>query len=87
MVGPIVLVVAAVTAGALSAGWAGAIGAGIAALALVGAVAAGAAAWARRIGSMLDPDEALRLAPRPLGFGRMVDAITRRSLEIGPPEE
>jgi len=87
MIGPIVIVTAAVVAGALSAGWAGAVGAGLAALALVGAVAVGALTWARRIGSLLDPEEALRHAPRPPGFGRMVDAIYRRNLEIGAPQE
>ena len=87
MIGPIVIVVAAVTAGAFAAGWPGAIGAGLAGLALVAAVAAGAALWARQIGSLLEPDEARRYAPRPPGFGRMVDAVYRRTLEIGPPQE
>ena len=87
MIGPFVVIVGAVTAGALAAGWAGAVGAGLAGVALVGAVALGALTWARRIGSLLDPEDARRHAPRPPGFGPMVDVIYRRTLEIAPPQE
>ncbi len=87
MIGPIVLVAVAATAGALAAGWAGALAAGFSGLFLVGAVAAGAAMWATRIGSMLEPGDAWEAAPRPPGFGTLVDAIYRRTLVMGPPQE
>ena len=87
MIGPLLIVIGATTAGALASGWAGAVAAGFTGLFLVGAVAAGAAMWAGRIGALLEPEDAWSVAPRPPLFGRFVDAIYRRTLEIGPPEE
>ena len=75
------------TAGALSAGWAGAVAAGGAGLFLLAALAAGAAMWAKNIGSLLEPEDSWETAPRPPLFGRFVDAIYRRTLEMGSPQE
>jgi len=75
------------TAGALSSGWAGAIAAGATGLFLVAAVAAGAAMWARSIGALLEPEDAWKVAPRPPLFGRLVEAVYRRTLEMGSPQE
>ena len=61
--------------------------AGFTGLFLVGAVAAGAAMWATRIGSLLDPEDAWEMAPRPPLFGGFVDAIYRRTLVLDPPQE
>jgi len=87
VLGPILLVVVMAAAGGAFGGWAGAVAAGATGLFVVGAVAAGAATWAARIGSLIEPEDAWEVAPRPPLFGRMVDAIYRRSLESGPPEE
>jgi len=54
---------------------------------LVGAVAAGAAMWASRIGSLLEPEDAWEVAPRPPLFGGFVDAVYRRTLEMDPPQD
>ena len=81
MLGPLLLLVALTIAGAVSGGWAGAIvGAAVAGL-ITFFVAAAAAVWAQRIGRLLDPAEALRLAPRPPLFGTLCDAIYRRVLD------
>ena len=74
-------------AGAMSAGWGGAVAGGATGLFMVAAVAAGAAMWAKRIGSLLEPEDAWEVAPRPPLFGWLVDRIYRRSLEMGPPPE
>ena len=80
VIGPLLLLAALTVAGALSGGWAGAVvGAGVAVLVTL-AVAAMAATWADRIGRLLDPDEARRLAPRPPGFGPLCDAVVARVL-------
>ena len=79
--------IVAATAGALAAGWAGALAAGFTGLFLVGAVAAGAAMWARNIGSLLEPEDAWEVAPRPPLFGGFVDAVYRRTLVLDPPQE
>lgn len=80
MIGPILLVVGMTVAGAISAGWGGAVAAGVTALFMVAAVAAGAEMWAKRIGALLDPEDAWEVAPRPPLFGRLVDTIYRRNL-------
>jgi hypothetical protein len=80
MIGPILLVVGAATVGAVTDGVAGAVGAGLAGLTVVAAVAAGAAFWAIRIGRLLDPEDARAHAPRPPLFGRLCDAVYRRTL-------
>ncbi len=78
MIGPILLLIILTAAGAVSGGWAGAIvGAAVAGL-ITFFVAAAAAVWAQRIGRLLDPDEAHRLAPRPPLFGALCDSIYRR---------
>ena len=87
MIGPILVVVGGVVAGALAGGLAGAGAAGVTGLALVGAVAMAAASWARRIGVLLEPEDAWEMAPRPPLFGGFVDRIYRRTLEMGPPQE
>jgi hypothetical protein len=80
MYGPIILLVALTVAGALSGGWAGAVvGGGVAVLVTL-AVAAMAAAWADRIGRLLEPEDARRLTPRPPGFGPLCDAVVDRVL-------
>lgn len=80
MIGPLVLIAAFVVAGALTAGWGGAVGAGLVGLAFVGAIAAGAAFWSQSIGRHLSPESAWRHAPRPPGFARLCDAVYRRRL-------
>jgi hypothetical protein len=80
MIGPILLVGVMVTIGALTEGVAGAVGAGLAALGMVAAVAAGAALWAVRMGRMMEPADAWRLAPRPPLFARLCEAVYRRLL-------
>jgi len=87
VIGPLLIVIVATVAGAWSSGWAGAVAAGFTGLFLVGAVAAGAAMWANRIGSLLAPEDAWAEAPRPPLFGRFVDAVYRRTLEMDPPQE
>ena len=87
MLGPAVFVAAMAVAGAAAAGWAGALAAGGTGLFVVGAVAVAAAAWARRVGPFLTREEAWAAAPRPPLFGRMVEAIYRRTLETGPHQE
>jgi len=81
VIGPIILLIALPLAGALSGGWAGAVvGAALAGL-ITFFVAAAAAVWAQRIGRLLDPADALRLAPRPPLFTTLCDAIYRRVLD------
>lgn len=87
MIGPIVVVVGAVVAGGLAGGWPGVVAAGLAGSALVAAVALAAGSWAKRIGVLLEPEEAWELAPRPPLFGGFVDRIYRRTLEMAPPQE
>jgi hypothetical protein len=87
VIGPILIVVGMTIAGALAGGWSGGLAAGFVGLLVVGAVAAGAALWARRIGSLLEPEDAWEVAPRPPLFGRLVDSVYRRTLEMGPAEE
>jgi len=85
MIGPIVLVVAGGVAGWFSGAWAGAVaGAGVGLLITFG-MAAAAAWWAAQVGRSLEPEEALRVAPRPPGFGPLCDAVYRRALG-GAPE-
>ena len=81
------LFVGMTAAGAISAGWAGAVAAGATGLFLVAAVAAGAVMWAKSIGSLLEPEDAWEAAPRPPLFGRYVDMIYRRTLEMGSQQE
>ena len=78
-----VLLVALPLAGLLAAGWAGAAAALLVALGLLGALIAGGAIWARRIGVLLEPDAARALAPRPVGFGRLMDRVYDRTLPAG----
>jgi len=80
VIGPILLVVGMTAAGAISAGWGGAVAAGVTALFMVAAVAAGAVMWVQRIGVLLEPEDAWEVAPRPPLFGRLVDTIYRRNL-------
>ena len=82
MIGPVVIVAAFSVVGLLTGGWPGAVVGVIVGLLLVGAVAAAAVLWAERIGKLIDPEEAFRLAPRPPSFGAMCDAIYRRTLGI-----
>lgn len=80
MIGPILVPVAISTAGAFSAGWAGAIvGFGVGLLIDL-AVILGAALWSRQIGALLEPEDALANAPRPPGFGKLVDWVYARVL-------
>jgi hypothetical protein len=78
MLGPLLLIAVLTTAGAFSGGWAGAVVGAAVALLVTFAVAAAAAFWATRIGRLLDPEEAYRLAPRPPLFGALCDGIYRR---------
>ena len=87
MIGPIVLVVVSIAAGAASGGWPGAVAVGFGGLMVVAAMAAGAALWARRIGSLLEPEDAWEHAPRPPGFRPMMDWVYRRTLEMETPQE
>jgi hypothetical protein len=89
VIGPVLLPAGFVVAGALAAGWAGAVTGALVGVLFVAAVAAAAAAWAARIGSGLEPEDAWAVAPRPPLFGRFCDAVYRRSLGDRPedPEE
>ena len=80
MIGPVLLVAGAATAGWFAGGAGAAVAAAVVALGAVGAVAAGAAVWADRIGRMLEPEEAWRVAPRPPLFKALCDAVYRRTI-------
>jgi uncharacterized iron-regulated membrane protein len=84
MIGPLLIVAVFSVVGLVTGGWPGAVAAAIVGVLLVGAVAAAAVLWAERIGKLLDPDEAFRLAPRPPLFGPMCDTIYRRVLRLPP---
>ena len=80
MIGPIVLIVGFGVAGWLADTTAGLIvGAGMGLLITV-AVAAGATWWARSIGSLLEPEDAWKNAPRPPGFKRVCEWVYARAL-------
>jgi len=77
---PLLLTLALAVAGWLAGDAAGAIvGAGLGLL-ITATVAVGAAVWARQVGSLLEPDAARELAPRPPGFGPVVDWVYDRTL-------
>ena len=78
MVGPILLPVVLAVAGGLVEGWAGAVVMGGVGILIDLAVVAGAALWMRQIGSLLEPDEIAEHAPRPPGFGGLVDRVYQR---------
>ena len=78
MIGPIVLVLAPTIAGAIDEGGAGAFAGFLVGIGIVMALVAGAALWAARVRDHLDPEEARRLAPRPIGCGRLMDAVYDR---------
>ena len=80
MLGPLILFIGFVTAGALTGGWAGAVVGGLVSLCFTGAVAAAALAWANTIGKQIHPEDAREAAPRPPGFGPLCDAVYRRVL-------
>jgi hypothetical protein len=80
MLGPLLLVAAFTLAGALAGGWAGGVVGAAAALLAAGAVAVSAAAWAHRIGRVLEPDDARAVAPHPPLFGRLCDWVYDRVL-------
>ena len=80
MLVPIALPVALGAAGWFAAGWAGAIAAFWVGVLVDLAVVAGAALWARQIGSLFDPEEALTVAPRPPGYRRLVEWVYARTL-------
>lgn len=77
---PILLPIALGVAGWSAAGGAGAITALGVGLLIDLAVMAGAALWARQIGSLLDPEDAWEVAPRPPGCRRLVDWVYERTL-------
>ena len=80
MLGPILLPLVFGIAGWITAEWAGAVsGFGVGVLVSV-AVAAGAAWWARTIGVLLEPADALAEAPRPPLFGRLCDWVYSRTI-------
>ena len=80
MAGPLLLPVVLGVAGWLAGDGAGAaVGVGLGLLVTV-MVAAGAAVWSRQIGSLLEPEDARALAPRPPGFGAVVDWVYDRTL-------
>ena len=80
MLVPIGLPLVLGVAGWSAAGWAGAITAFGVGLLVDVAVVAGAAVWARQVGSLLEPDDALTMAPRPPGYRRLVEWVYRRTL-------
>lgn len=80
MIGPFLLLIGFTTAGAFTAGWAGAVGGALLAVCLTGAVAAAALAWMNTIGRHLEPEDAWENAPRPPLFRRLVEAVYRRTL-------
>lgn len=80
MLGPVLVPLILAYAGWASGDWTGAVvGLGVGLLVDV-AVVAGAASWARRIGSLLDPGQAFDIAPRPPGFRALCDWVYRRTL-------
>jgi len=87
MLGPWLLLIGFTTAGAFTAGWAGAVAGGLVAVLFVGAVAAAAIAWANTIGNRLHPEDAWEAAPRPPLFGRLCDAVYRKVLDTEAGEE
>lgn len=78
MLGPILLPIVLAAAGGVVEGWAGAVVMGVVGILIDLAVVAGAALWMRQIGSLLEPAEIAEHAPRPPGFGGLVDRVYRR---------
>ena len=80
MIGPLLLTAALAVAGGFAGGAAGTVvGAGLGIL-VTAMVAAGAAVWARQIGALLEPEDARAVAPRPPGFGAVVEWVYDRTL-------
>lgn len=80
MLGPVLLPIGFGIAGWFTGDWAGlVVGAFVGGLVTV-AIVAGAAWWARTIGSLLEPEDALANAPRPPGFARLCDWVYDRTL-------
>jgi len=80
MLVPIALPLALGVAGWFAAGWAGATTAFLVGVLVDVAVVAGAALWARQIGSLLEADDALAVAPRPPGYRRLAEWVYDRTL-------
>jgi len=80
MLVPWALPLALGVAGWFAGRWAGAITAFGVGLLIDVAVMAGAALWARQIGSLLEPEDALTVAPRPPGYRRLVEWVYERTL-------
>ena len=78
VIGPFVLLLVGLAAGAALGGWAGLVAGALIALGVVAAVVAGAAIWAEQIGSGLDPADARASAPCPPGFRRLCERVYRR---------
>lgn len=87
MIGPALLVTAGCLAGGLAGGWAGAVSGLVAALAATFGVAAAAAWWAANIGRLLEPADAWQVAPRPVLFRPLCDAVYRRAFGWAPGSE
>ena len=80
MAGPVLLPIVLGAVGWFAGEAAGAVvGAGLGLLVTV-MVAAGAAVWSRQIGSLLEPEDARAVAPRPPGFGAVADWVYDRTL-------
>ena len=77
---PILLPIALSVAGWFAGDWAGVIAAFGVGVLIDLAVIAGAAVWARQIGSLLEPDDAWEVAPRPPGFRRLTEWVYQRTL-------
>jgi hypothetical protein len=80
VVGPIILPIALGIAGWVAERWAGLVVGVAVGLLITAAVVVGAATWARQIGSLLEPEDALAHAPRPPGFAALCDWVYRRTL-------
>jgi hypothetical protein len=81
---PLALPAVLAVIGAVTGGTAGAIvGLGLG-VAVTGAVAAGAAVWSRQIGSLLEPEDAWAVAPRPPGYTAVVEWVYERTLRSRP---
>ena len=78
--GPILLPIAISTVGAFASGWAGAIVGLAVGLLLNLTVVLGAALWSRQIGALLELEDAVANAPRPPGFGKLVDWVYDRTI-------
>ena len=85
MWGPIILPIALTVAGVIAGGWAGAVvGTGVGLL-VDAAVVVGASLWMRRIGVLLEPEEAWEHLPRPPGFSGLVEWVAGRGQGMLPP--